>query len=140
MLCPGGPYTTSEENQKILGISDPCLEEGQGPGQFSKQCIQTILRDAGCYQGGEWWNAGLAGLEKAGLTVGASLDGIKAWLTGVVKTARTTPAMSMGCYVINVTTPCDAYVGTDAVPSDECLAFMYSNKSENSVIGRSYIT
>ena len=140
MLCPGGPYTTSEENQKILGISDPCLEEGQGPGKFSKQCIQTILRDAGCYQGGDWWNKGLAGLEKAGLTVGASLEGIKSWMAGIVKTARRNPDMSMGCYGIDVTTPCDAYVGTDAVPSDECLAYMYSNKSENSVIGRSYIT
>lgn len=140
MLCPGGPYTTSEENQKILGISDPCLEEGQGPGKFSKQCIQTILRDAGCYQGGDWWNVGLAGLEKVGLPAKSTLEGIKSWMAGIVKTARTKPAMSMGCYGIDVTTPCDAYVGTDAVPSDECLAYMYSNKSENSVIGRSYIT
>ena len=123
--CMTGPFVTSSKDAAML-TNDPCSRPaGQGPDNYSKQCINSKIFAAGCSTDGDWYLNGLP----ASATVGKTIGGIASWLASMIPNANTDPAVSKGCYGINISTPCDAFNDGKSIPDKECLAFLYSNGS-----------
>ena len=130
--CPDGPLINSLEDANAL-IKDECT--GQSPGGYSQNCLGKIILEAGCSTGGTWYSSGLP----AAATTGNNVGQIRNWITAQ-QVNRNQPAVSMGCYGINNSSPCDgASPGTP--PTAECLKYLYDNTSENNPVqGRAYTT
>jgi hypothetical protein len=134
--CPASPFVTSQENAELL-VSDPCLNpRGQGPNNYSEECIRTRILDSGCSTDGSWYRDGLPGN-----VLGMTLPNIMSWLSGEKSKSETNPATSMACRGIDISTPCDPYLTNGAVPDKKCLKYLYGNESEkNKRVGRAYST
>jgi hypothetical protein len=131
--CKKGPYVTTVANDNIL-LRDECT--GQAPGTYSEDCKRKIILDAGCSSAGTWWINGLP----ADALTGTKAQ-IKSWIQGKQGASSTDPAVAEGCYgITSVATPCDG-VGPGNPPSNDCLAYLYTNMSEQSAtVGKAYST
>jgi len=130
--CPDGPLVNSKENADAL-IKDECT--GQQPGAYSDSCLGKIILDAGCSSGGSWYTNSLPTQAIAGKNVGQISNWIKTEQTKV-----NDPGLSMGCYGIDISSPCDS-VKAGSPPSNECLAYLYNNTSQkNPAEGPAYST
>lgn len=133
--CASSPFVSSQASAELL-INDPCLNpRGQGPANYTKECLQQALLNAGCSTNGTWYK-------------NPTIDGkttIADWTAAVAKLANMPSAatdvnISMGCRGVDVSTPCDAYLG-GGIPNAACMAYLYSNNSESSKrAGRAYTT
>jgi len=134
--CPASPFVSSQEHAELL-VADPCLNpRGQGPNNYSEECIRTRILDAGCSTEGSWYQNGLPSA-----ILGMTLPNITSWLTGQRGKADTDPPTSMFCRGIDISTPCDNFLTNGAVPDKKCLRYLYSNESEkNKRVGRAYST
>jgi hypothetical protein len=133
--CAASPYVSSQASAELL-INDPCLNpRGQGPTNYTKECLQQALLNAGCSTNGTWYK-------------NPTIDGkttIANWTAAVSALANRPGAdtdvnVSMGCRGVDVSTPCDPFMG-GGIPNAACMAYLYSNNSESSKrAGRAYNT
>ena len=132
--CPASPFVSKQEHAELL-VDDPCLNpRGQGPNNYSEDCIRTRILDSGCSTEGSWYRSGLPGN-----VLGMTLPNIMSWLSGQKAFAETNPQISMFCRGIDISTPCDSYLTNGAVPNKQCLKYLYGNESEkNKRVGRAY--
>ena len=131
--CAASPFVSSQASAELL-ISDPCLNpRGQGPSNYTKECLQQAVLNAGCSTNGNWYK-------------NPTIDGktnIKDWTSAIAELAKVPVAdasvnVNMGCRGIDTSTPCDPFLN-GGVPNAACMAFLYSNNSESSKkTGRSY--
>lgn len=133
--CQNAPYVMSQTNAELL-VADPCLNpKGQGPNNYTDECVQSLLFNAGCGINGDWYMNGLPGAA----TVDATKGDINTWLAKTIPKAKTDPAVAKGCYGNDITTPCDEFIGTSSIPNQKCLAYLYSNTSlQNANVGQAY--
>ena len=110
--CKNGPYIKQQASADLLGVIDECAGQPSGTG-YTDECKRKKILEAGCSSAGSWWR------EPGQITQTSGLD---AWLTTQKASARTVPAASMGCYGVDISTPCDSSPG-----SQECLAYTYAS-------------
>lgn len=128
--CKSGPYTTTAAHADLL-IKDEC--SGQSAGNYTDTCLKSRILAAGCSTGGTWYRVGLP--PEAGTNTN-TLGNISSWINEK-KLEPTNVATSMGCYGINLSSPCDG----NKAGSPECLAYMYKNTSEKNILeGPAYST
>jgi hypothetical protein len=134
--CPSSPFVMNEDSAQIL-VADPCLKKGQGPGNYSEECLrQTILEafenPSRCSADGEWY-------EKLSLEFGnKDRPQIRSMVQNERRNMTTDPTSRRGCTGEDISTPCDSALN-GGTPSNECLVYLYKNKSENNRrIGRAY--
>jgi hypothetical protein len=132
--CPASPFVSKQEHAELL-VDDPCLNpRGQGPANYSEECLRTRILEAGCSTDGTWYRDGLPFTATS-----MSLPNIMSWLSGQKAQAETDPAISMSCRGIDISTPCDNFLTNGATPDKKCLSYLYSNESEkNKRVGRAY--
>ena len=129
--CPSSPFVKSEENAQML-VNDPCLKKGQGPGNYSAECLrQTILEafenPSSCSADGEWYKS--LSLDFGG----KDREQIRTMVQNQRKNMATDPSSRRGCTGEDISTPCDSGL------TNECLVYLYKNRSENNArIGRAY--
>jgi hypothetical protein len=134
--CPSSPFVMSEDSAQIL-VNDPCVKKGQGPGNYSDECLrQTILEafdnPSSCSTDGEWY-------QKLSLNFGNGDRGENRTLVqNERKNMTTDPGARRGCTGEDISTPCDSAL-KGGTPSNQCLVYLYKNHSEkNPRIGRAY--
>lgn len=131
--CPSSPFVMSEDSAQIL-VNDPCLKKGQGPGNYSEECLRQTILEANCSEEGEWYknlSLDFGGKDRAE---------IRDMVRNKKKYMETDPAVRRGCTGEDISTPCDSALN-GGTPSNECLVYLYKNRSENNRrIGRAYST
>ena len=129
--CPSSPFVQSEDSAQIL-VADPCLKKGQVPGNYSAECLrQTILEafdnPSSCSADGEWYKS--LSLDFGG----KDREQIRTMVQNQRKNMATDPGSRRGCTGEDISTPCDSGL------TNECLVYLYKNRSENNArIGRAY--
>lgn len=131
--CAASPFVSTQASAELL-ISDPCLNpRGQSPGNYTKECLQQAVLNAGCSTNGTWYK-------------NPTIDNnttITSWTAALRRLANMPNAdtdvnTSMGCRGVNVSTPCDPFLG-GGIPDAACMAYLYSNDAEYSKrTGRAY--
>jgi len=129
--CPSSPFVKSEENAQML-VNDPCLKKGQGPGNYSAECLrQTILEafenPSSCSADGEWYKS--LSLDFGG----KDREQIRTMVQNQRKNMATDPSSRRGCTGEDISTPCDSGL------TNECLVYLYKNRSENNDKGQNGI-
>jgi len=128
--CPDGPYATLNSSLNHLNPDSCKNPPGQGPGNYTEDCLREIVLNGGCAVSGTWY--------KDPLEVVGSMN-LDQFLTWIQKGSKSqTPADQMGCYGNKITTPCDDALYNGAKPSKDCLKFLYTNQSENTIVGTGY--
>jgi hypothetical protein len=134
--CPSSPFVMNEDNAQIL-VADPCLKKGQGPGNYSAECLrQTVLEafenPTSCTADGEWY-------KNLSLDFGSKdRSQIRSMVQNERKNMGTNPASRKGCTGEDISTPCDSALN-GGTPSNQCLVYLYKNRSENNArIGSAY--
>ena len=124
--CPSSPFVMSEDSAQIL-VADPCLKKGQAPGNYSAECLRQTILEAGCNAEGEWYkNLSLDFGNKDRAQIRSMVQNHK-------KNMATDPASRRGCTGEDISSPCDSGL------TNECLVYLYKNRSENNPrIGRAY--
>jgi hypothetical protein len=131
--CPSGPIIQSQASAELL-IDDVCLKpKGQGPGKYSKECIQKTILQGGCSTNGNWY-------KDSPFSGNFTLSDLLSYAKYYSKVSEYNPSISMGCKGIDISTPCDHVLHEGkSKPSKECMAYLYSNESEkNKRVGRAY--
>ena len=133
--CPAAPLVSSQASAELL-ITDPCLNpRGQGPGNYSGECLRKAILSAGCSTNGSWYMDPESKQAAPSQNIGDYTKELKE-LNDTI--GKTDPDVSMGCPGINIGTPCDAYKN-GGMPNEACIKYLYSNQSENSKrVGRAY--
>lgn len=124
--CASSPFVMNEEDAQML-VNDPCLKKGQSPGNYSAECLRQTILEANCSEEGDWY-------KNLSLDFGGK---DRAQIRDMVKNKRkymeTDPAVRKGCTGEDISTPCDSGL------TNECLVYLYKNRSENNArIGRAY--
>jgi len=134
--CAASPFVSTQASAELL-ISDPCLNpRGQGPNNYTKECVQQALLNAGCSTNGEWYkNPSQVNVTK---DISSWTAEFGEWMTRLGGKNMKDPGMSMGCLGVDTSTPCDPFMN-GGVPDAACMAYLYSNDSEYSKrTGRAY--
>ena len=113
--CKNGPYIKQQASADLLKVIDECAGQPSASG-YTDECKRKKVLEAGCSSAGTWWR------DPGQITQTTGLD---AWLSSQKATARTVPAASMGCYGVDISTPCDSSPG-----SKECLAYTYASSQQ----------
>jgi hypothetical protein len=131
--CAASPFVSTQASAELL-ISDPCLNpRGQGPGNYTKECLQQAVLNAGCSTNGTWYK-------------NPTIDNrttVTSWTAAIAALINKPDATTdintmMGCRGINVSTPCDPFL-KGGIPDNACMAYLYTNDSEYSKrTGRAY--
>ena len=131
--CKASPFVSSTASAELL-ITDPCLNpRKQGPGNYTRECLQQAVLNAGCSTNGDWYKDPKI---SANTTVAS-------WTSAIAALAKrpdaaTNVSTSMGCSGVDISTPCDAFLN-GGIPDAACMAYLYSNDSEFSKrTGRAY--
>ena len=133
--CGTSPLTLSQATADMM-IDDPCRRPaGQGPGNYSDDCLRNIITEAGCSTNGTWYKDPRSAADSM------SLGDFTSWLQGKKKITETDIDAAKGCLGNDIKTPCDDYLtgdGATAVPSPACMNFIYTNASQRSRLGPAY--
>ena len=132
--CPTSPFVSTQASAEIL-VDDPCLNpRGQGPNNYTDECLRKAILSAGCSTNGTWYK---------NLPAQNDRDFRLSNYTHELKKANdllgdTFPDVSMGCRGIDISSPCDNFLD-GGVPDQACMRYLYTNQSEgNKRIGRTY--
>ena len=129
--CPSAPIVQGQASAELL-IDDVCLNpRGQGPGNYSDDCIRQTILQGGCSTNGSWYKNPPS---QRNFSLSEYLNSIK------TKSALvdTDPEIAMGCKGVDIRTPCDAFLN-GGIPDQQCMRYLYLNQSENSKrVGRAY--
>jgi len=110
--CKNGPYITNAISAEILNIVDECSGQPSASG-YTDECKRKKILEAGCSSAGNWWT------NPDSITQTSGLDN---WLSIEKAKANTNNVASIGCYGIDISTPCD-----NNPSSRECLAYTYAS-------------
>lgn len=131
--CTASPFVSSQASAELL-ISNPCLNpRGQGPGNYTRECLQQAVLNMGCSTNGTWYKNPMIDNRTT----------VTSWTAAGVALinkpdAATDVNTMMGCRGIDVSTPCDPFLN-GGIPDAACMAYLYSNDSEYSKrTGRAY--
>jgi hypothetical protein len=129
--CAASPFVSSQASAELM-INDPCLNpRGQGPNNYTRECLQQAVLNAGCSTNGTWYKNPNIPRDK---TLAQWTQELRDWPT----TKGTTPEYTMACKGVDTSTPCDPFL-RGGIPDAACMAYLYSNNSESSTrTGRSY--
>jgi len=132
--CGASPFVSTQASAEIL-VDDPCLNpRGQGPNNYTDECMRQTILAAGCSTNGTWYKnlppANQRNFERPFYTM------VLRWVNEIF--GDKVPDVSMGCRGLDISSPCDAYL-YDGVPDQTCMAYLYTNQSEgNKRVGRTY--
>lgn len=132
--CGASPFVSSQASAEIL-VDDPCLNpRGQGPNNYTDECMRQTILAAGCSTNGTWYKnlppANQRNFERPFYTM------VLRWVNEIF--GDKVPDVSMGCRGLDISSPCDAYL-YDGVPDQRCMTYLYTNQSEgNKRVGRTY--
>ena len=129
--CPSAPIVQSQASAEFL-IDDVCLKpKGQGPGKYSKECIQQTILQGGCSTNGSWY-------KDTPFHGSYTLSDLLSYMKYYSKISDKNPSISMGCKGIDISTPCDRFL-YGGIPDQKCMEYLYFNRSENNKrVGRAY--
>jgi hypothetical protein len=132
--CATSPFVSTQESAEIL-IDDPCLNpRGQGPNNYTDECMRQTILAAGCSTNGRWYKF-LPEANERNFALPFYTMVLK-WVNEIF--GETVPDVSMGCRGIDISSPCDEFLG-GGVPDKTCMSYLYTNESEgNKRIGRTY--
>jgi hypothetical protein len=132
--CGASPFVSTQASAEIL-VDDPCLNpRGQGPNNYTDECMRQTILAAGCSTNGTWYKnlppANQRNFERPFYTM------VLRWVNEIF--GDKVPDVSMGCRGLDISSPCDAYL-YDGVPDQRCMTYLYTNQSEgNKRVGRTY--
>lgn len=132
--CAASPFVSTQESAELL-IDDPCLNpRGQGPNNYTDECLRKAILAAGCSTNGTWYK-NLPEANDRKFTLSKYTMDLK-WVNEIF--GETVPDVSMGCRGLDISSPCDAFLN-GGVPDENCMTYLYRNESEgNKRIGRTY--
>lgn len=130
--CAASPFVSTQASAELL-VNDPCLNpRGQKPGNYSTECLQKAVLNAGCSTNGEWYKS------TDTLPKNMTPAQITQTLRDVVARNPNVPVYSKLCSGVDISTPCDNFMN-GGTPDKACMAYLYSNDSEFSKrTGRAY--
>jgi hypothetical protein len=132
--CPASPFVSTQASAEIM-VDDPCLNpRGQGPKNYTDECMRQTILAAGCSTNGTWYKnlpePNDRNFERSFYT------NVLRWVNEIF--GETVPAVSMGCRGLDISSPCDDFL-YGGVPDQACMNYLYTNESEgNKRIGRTY--
>jgi hypothetical protein len=132
--CGASPFVSTQASAEIM-VDDPCLNpRGQGPNNYTDECMHQTILAAGCSTNGTWYKnlppPNNRNFERPFYTM------VLKWVNEIF--GETVPSVSMGCRGIDISSPCDAFLG-GGVPDQTCMSYLYTNQSEeNKRVGRTY--
>lgn len=132
--CGASPFVSTQASAEIL-VDDPCLNpRGQGPNNYTDECMRQTILAAGCSTNGTWYKnlppPNNRNFERPFYTM------VLKWVNEIF--GEIVPDVSMGCRGIDISSPCDNFLGNQ-VPDQTCMNYLYTNQSEgNKRIGRTY--
>ena len=132
--CGASPFVSTQASAEIL-VEDPCLNpRGQGPNNYTDECMRQTILAAGCSTNGTWYKnlppANDRNFQRSSYTMDLK------WINQLF--GETVPDVSMGCRGIDISSPCDRFLN-GGVPDETCMTYLYTNQSEgNKRIGRTY--
>lgn len=132
--CPASPFITKQSSAELF-INDPCLNpKGQGVGNYSTECIRSLLLVKGVSSEGSWYkNVNSIPIKNY------TKEQLMSWLDSIQSKVSRSVDYSMGVLGVDISTPCDTFIGTEKVPNKKCLVYLYSNESSQSnLIGTGY--
>ena len=129
--CPSAPIVQSEASAELF-INDVCLKpKGQGPGNYSDECIRKTILQAGCSTNGTWY-------KNLPTDRNFRLEDYLKFIKEQSALADKDPTISMACKGVDISTPCDPFLN-GGIPNKDCMTYLYLNKSEASTrVGRAY--
>jgi len=128
--CPSGPLVQSQGSAELL-IDDACLNpRGQGPGNYSDECIRETILQAGCSTNGTWY-------KNLPTNRNFKLSDYLKEIRNKSALADKDPAVAMGCKGVDISTPCDSFLN-GGIPDKACMSYLYLNQSEGTRVGRAY--
>jgi hypothetical protein len=130
--CPNSAFVSSQASAELL-VSDPCLNpKGQGPGNYSEECVRSKLVSAGCSTYGSWYRQPLS------IIGNKSISTFLTDLSNLIPKKETDPDVSLGCFAKDISTVCDPYL-KGGIPDQLCLIYLYHNIYEkNQRLGNAY--
>ena len=132
--CGASPFVSTQASAEIM-VDDPCLNpRGQGPKNYTDECMRQTILAAGCSTNGTWYKnlppANERNFERPFYTM------VLKWVNEIF--GERVPDVSMGCRGIDISSPCDRFLDGQ-VPDQRCMTYLYTNQSEgNKRIGRTY--
>lgn len=132
--CGASPFVSTQASAEIL-VDDPCLNpRGQGPNNYTDECMRQTILAAGCSTNGTWYKnlppANQRNFQRPFYTM------VLKWVNEIF--GERVPDVSMGCRGIDISSPCDNFLDGQ-VPDQRCMTYLYTNESEgNKRIGRTY--
>ena len=132
--CPASPFVSTQASAEIM-VDDPCLNpRGQGPNNYTDECLRQTILAAGCSTNGTWYKNLPApndrNFERPFYTM------VLKWVNEIF--GEIIPDVSMGCRGIDISSPCDAFL-YGGIPDQKCMTYLYTNQSEgNKRVGRTY--
>ncbi len=138
--CGTSPLAMLEDTADIM-TTDPCLKKGQGPGNWSRECLQKTMLEGfeNCNTSGGLYRDPENNIPASWKTM--SLENIKKEL-GKLRASKLNKDVKFTqlCTGEDVSTPCDAFLANPtAVPNQQCLVYLYENRGQtNPRIGTSY--
>lgn len=136
--CPTAPIMSLKESASQLS-ADPCVKGGAGPGSYSTECLQQRVLDAGCTPMGDAYKN--AKQEAGSLGIGEFVDKILRY-ANMKEVDREAAKKCVGAgSAAAIATPCDPFLsgGTGGGSQlQQCLAFLYTNQSEGTPVGKAY--
>lgn len=134
--CDSAPLMSLEKSAELFS-KDPC-RSGK-PGQYSKECLQEKVLEAGC---------AITGSAYKNPTTLAGKLGIAEFIDKVARYANMKEIdreAALQCIGeegrAKLSTPCDSFMGVAGAPAEsleKCLSFLYLNESEGTPAGRAY--
>jgi hypothetical protein len=141
-LCASSPYIGLEKSAQLLQ-SSPCYAKGQRPGNYSKECVQSVFDSAGCTSSGTAYpynaaNAKAISYDKNGKAL--SVGGIANIVYDMYNTAMlgqdangepleisVWDTASMACLGTHKTSVCDKYDKINGPLGADCLNYLWLN-------------
>lgn len=141
--CGSSPFITKQTSAEFLN-NGPCYKKGQTPGNYSKECLQSIFTGAGCTTDGEAYptnpqkeqslmrneNGSLANIAQiAGNVYEKSLSAYTGrTASGNKMSVNQWDQVSRFCTGKKITSPCDFDNKSAGPLSSECLNYLWLNK------------
>ena len=131
--CDASPFITKQASAELI-TDDPCARpKGQGEGKYSDACLQEVVLLGGCSADGDYYKNPNTYAGKM------SKSQFRTWIEQKKKLTNTNIDEARLCLGKDITSPCDKFLRTGAIPDRNCLIYLYKNTgSTNKRIGSSY--
>lgn len=139
MDCPAAPYQTKTASVNQFATDQPCYAKGATPGNYSNECLQSIILNAGCTNAGTLYNnpKSLNTDSNGGVQ---NLTQIYSKLTTIATNDMVDSTMTKQCSGRDITTPCDPFMARSdlsfsSAQGKQCVSYLYNNKGASQIAG-----